>query len=98
MAEAKAGLKSRVEAELAAAVNDEELKVLRDRFSAEERAMEHTIDHTVHQFSAALDVEYNVSARLLRRAVCAPARSIAPTICVPFFHPLLCLWFQFLSQ
>ena len=56
MSEAKAGLKARVEAELAAAANDEELKSLRDRFSAEERGLEHSIDHQVHQFSAALDV------------------------------------------
>ena len=59
MSEAKAGLKARVEAELAAAENDDELKALRDRFSAEERALEHKIDHEVHSFSAALDVEYN---------------------------------------
>ena len=56
MSEAKAGLKARVEAELAAAENDDELKALRDRFSAEERSLEHSIDHQVHQFSAALDV------------------------------------------
>ena len=48
MREAKAGLKARVEAELAAAADDEELKELRDRFSAEERALEHQIDHQVH--------------------------------------------------
>jgi ribosome assembly protein YihI (activator of Der GTPase) len=48
MSEAKAGLKARVEAELAAAENDDELKALRDRFSAEERALEHSIDHQVH--------------------------------------------------
>jgi hypothetical protein len=59
MSEAKAGLKARVEAELAAAENDDELKALRDRFSAEERSLEHQIDHQVHQFSAALDIEYN---------------------------------------
>ena len=59
MSEAKAGLKARVEAELAAAADDDELKALRDRFSAEERALEHQIDHQVHQFSAALDIEYN---------------------------------------
>jgi len=56
MSEAKAGLKARVEAELAAAADDKELEVLRDRFAAEERAIEHSIDHTVHQFSAALEV------------------------------------------
>ena len=58
-AEAKAGLKARVETELSAAQDDAELKEMRDRFSAEERALEHSIDHTVHSFSAALDVEYN---------------------------------------
>ena len=58
MSEAKAGLKARVEAELAAAADDDELKALRDRFSAEERALEHQIDHQVHQFSAALDVRF----------------------------------------
>ena len=47
MSEAKAGLKARVEAELAAAANDDELKALRDRFSAEERGLEHSIDHQV---------------------------------------------------
>ena len=56
MSEAKSGLKARVEAELAAAADDKELEVLRDRFAAEERAIEHSIDHTVHQFSAALEV------------------------------------------
>tara|TARA_B110001452_G_C15157331_1_gene402611 strand:+ start:741 stop:1061 length:321 start_codon:yes stop_codon:yes gene_type:complete len=59
MSEAKAGLKARVEAELAAAADDDELKTLRDRFSAEERSLEHQIDHQVHSFSAALVVEYN---------------------------------------
>ena len=58
-AEAKAGLKARVETELSAAQDDAALKQMRDRFSAEERALEHSIDHTVHSFSAALDVEYN---------------------------------------
>lgn len=43
MSEAKAGLKARVEAELAAAADDDELKTLRDRFSAEERSLEHSI-------------------------------------------------------
>jgi hypothetical protein len=59
MSEAKSGLKARVEAELAAAADDKELETLRDRFASEERAIEHQIDHTVHQFSAALEVEYN---------------------------------------
>ena len=59
MSEAKSGLKARVEAELAAAADDKELETLRDRFAAEERAIEHSIDHQVHSFSAALVVEYN---------------------------------------
>lgn len=32
---------------------------LREKFAAEERQIEHSIDHTVHNFSASLDVEYN---------------------------------------
>ena len=78
-AEAKAGLKARVETELSAAQDDAALKEMRDRFSAEERALEHSIDHTVHTFSAALDVEYNVCARPLRcrLLVCSPTRLLA---------------------
>ena len=76
MGEAKAGLKARVEAELAAAADDNELKALRDRFAAEERAIEHKIDHEVHQFSCALEVEYNVrdthSNPHTRCRICAP--------------------------
>ena len=58
MAEAKTGFKARVEAELAAAggANIEELKAA---FQQEERAIEHEIDHTVHTFSASVDVSYN---------------------------------------
>jgi len=63
MSEAKAGLKARVEAELAAAAGDEDIKALRDKFAAEERAIEHQIDHQVHTFSTSLDVTYNVRAR-----------------------------------
>lgn len=59
MSEAKAGLKARVEAELAVAASDGDMQVLRDKFAAEERAIEHSIDHTVHNFSASLDVIYN---------------------------------------
>lgn len=43
MAEAKAGLKAKLEAEMAAAADDGELKALRDRFSREERELEHKI-------------------------------------------------------
>lgn len=67
MGEAKAGLKARVEAELAAAADDNELKALRDRFAAEERAIEHNIDHQVHQFSCALEVRPPSNRALSRR-------------------------------
>jgi len=43
MSEAKAGLKARVEAELAVAADDAVLQSLRDKFAAEERAIEHEI-------------------------------------------------------
>ena len=59
MAEAKAGLKAKLEAEMAAAADDGELKALRERFSREERELEHKIDHEVHTFSATLDMQYN---------------------------------------
>ena len=46
MAEAKASLKARVEAELAVAADDTALAGLRDKFAQEERAIEHTIGTT----------------------------------------------------
>lgn len=58
MAEAKTGFKARVEAELAAA-QGENLDELKAAFQQEERAIEHEIDHTVHTFSASVDVSYN---------------------------------------
>ena len=58
MSEAKAGFKARVEAELAAA-GGENLDELKAAFQQEERAIEHQIDHTVHTFSASVDVSYN---------------------------------------
>ena len=69
MSEAKSGLKARVEAELSAAVNDEELKVLRDRFSAEERAMEHSIGALASCLARiVVHRPHRPHARLLRRA------------------------------
>jgi len=58
-AEAKASLKARVESELAVAADDAALSELRAKFAAEERNIEHKIDHEVHTFSASLDVTYN---------------------------------------
>ena len=78
-----------MEAELAAAADDNELKALRDRFAAEERAIEHQIDHDVHQFSCALEVEYNVRARPFE-----PARPCPP----PFPSHAPAARVQFLSK
>jgi hypothetical protein len=63
MNERKAGLKAKLEAELAASGSDEELSALRDKFSAEERALEHDVDHEIHTFSATLDLSYNFLAK-----------------------------------
>ena len=59
MQEAKAGLKAQCEAEIASAGDDTNVQAMRDSFMAKERALEHDIDHKVHNFSATLDVEYN---------------------------------------
>ena len=59
MSEAKAGLKARVEAEIAAAGPDDDLVAMKAAFAGEERDIEHAIDHDVHTFSATLDVSYN---------------------------------------
>ena len=65
MNEAKAGLKARLEAELGSCANDEEAAELKSKFQMEERALEHKVDHTVHTFSAHIDLSYNVSRRPL---------------------------------
>ena len=59
MAEAKAGLKARLETALAGANDDAALADIRARFENDERDLEHNIDHTVHSFSCTLDVAYN---------------------------------------
>ena len=59
LAEAKDGLKARVQVELAHAADGDSLDELKDAFAAEERALEHSIDHDRHTFSCALDVSYN---------------------------------------
>ena len=56
----QAGLKARLETELAAAADDEALEKLRVKFSEDERHLEHAIDHTPHTFSATIDIDYNV--------------------------------------
>ena len=52
MAEAKAGLKAKLEAELASMSDDSQVEAIRDAFSKEERALEHKLDHEIHTFSA----------------------------------------------
>jgi hypothetical protein len=80
MNERKAGLKAKLEAELAAAASEDDLTALRDRFSAEERALEHEVDHEIHTFSATIDVAYNVRASPPEPA--PRALSHAPSVCV----------------
>jgi len=63
MAEKKASLKARVEAELSAASDDTAMAAMRERFAAEERSIEHEIDHSVHSFSASLEYAYNFLRR-----------------------------------
>lgn len=62
MAEAKAGLKCRLETALAS-LGDEDPTELRNRFAAEEAEIEHKVDHTVHTFSATLSYSYNFLSR-----------------------------------
>ena len=59
MSEAKKGLKARVEAEVAAAKEDDDLDAMKLAFQGEERDLEHSIDHEVHTFSCVLDIDYN---------------------------------------
>ena len=84
MSEAKKGFKARVESEMAAAGGDN-LSELKAAFSQEERAIEHDIDHTVHSFSATVDVAYNV-------------RLNSPTTHKRFHLTPFSLCAQFLSQ
>ena len=83
MNERKAGLKAKLEAELAAAADDDELSALRDRFSAEERALEHQVDHEVHTFSATIDIAYNVSSSPLLPRPRTPLDSCSLLVAVP---------------
>lgn len=66
MAEAKSGLKARLEAELASMSDESQLEGLRDTFSKEERELEHKMDHEVHTFSAILDLEYKCDFALIQ--------------------------------
>jgi hypothetical protein len=59
MSEAKRGLKARVEAEISAAKEGDDLEAMKVAFQGEERDIEHSIDHEVHNFSCTLDIDYN---------------------------------------
>ena len=59
MSEAKRGLKARVEAEISAAKEGDDLEAMKVAFQGEERDLEHSIDHEVHTFAAVLDIDYN---------------------------------------
>ena len=59
MSEAKKGLKARVEAEVAAAKDGDDLEAMKVAFQGEERDLEPSIDHEVHNFSCTLDIDYN---------------------------------------
>lgn len=78
LSEAKDGLKARVQVELAHAADGDSLEELKDAFAAEERALEHSIDHDRHTFSCALDVSYNVRARARALPRARPAPAPAP--------------------
>ena len=72
MSEAKKGLKARVEAEVAAAKEDDDLDAMKLAFQGEERDLEHSIDHEVHTFSCVLDIDYNVRLSHASNPRCAP--------------------------
>ena len=81
MSEAKKGLKARVEAEVAAAKEDDDLDAMKLAFQGEERDLEHSIDHEVHTFSCVLDIDYNVRLSHASNPLCAPlAHSSSPSL------------------
>lgn len=59
MAERKQQLKAQLEVELGAMSDASAIEALRADFSKKERQMEHDVDHNVHNFSVALQIEYN---------------------------------------
>jgi DNA-directed RNA polymerase subunit F len=62
MSEAKASLRSRLEARLAQIGTDNPAEV-RAEFAKEEAAIEHKVDHTVHTITATLKFDYNFLSR-----------------------------------
>ena len=81
MAEAKTGLKAKLEAELASMADESQLEGLREQFSKEERALEHNMDHQVHTFSAILDLEYKYTASIQTLCLAQSVSYACPLVC-----------------
>ena len=62
MAEAKGRLKARLETALSN-MDAGQTESIRQKFQEEERELEHGVDHTVHTFSAMVDISYNFLSR-----------------------------------
>lgn len=59
MEEAKSTLRAKLEAELSALADDTSIDSIKELYNSRERELEHGMDHTVHTFSAMLDLDYN---------------------------------------
>ena len=59
MVEAKRTHKARLASEVQSAANDEEIALVRKKFDAEEKDIEHFIDHSPREMHCSLDVSYN---------------------------------------
>ena len=59
MVEAKRTHKARLASEVQSAANDEEIALVRKKFDAEEKDIEHMIDHQPRELHCSLDVSYN---------------------------------------
>ena len=57
MSERKQQLKAQLEVELGAMSDASAIEALRADFNARERKLEHDVDHSVHSFSVALQIE-----------------------------------------
>lgn len=62
MAEAKGRLKAKLEATLSN-LSTSDVDSVRQKFLAEERDLEHKVDHEVHTFNASFQVSYNFLSR-----------------------------------
>ena len=74
MAEAKAGLKAKLEAELSAAADESELQGLRDRFSREERELEHKIGASTERTVETTSLFAQPQSARAQTTRCTPSR------------------------